>query len=97
MTIGPPLTTRTLTLELPEDLVESLGSVDAAARRAKEALVFELLREGRIGQSRIAELLGISRWDVLDLMGKYGVTQGPRSEADLATDVQQAEKSAARR
>jgi len=87
---------RTVTLELPEELVESLGSAEAAASMAKEALVFELLREGRIGQSRAAALLGITRWDVLDLMAKYGVLQGPRSATELEADARHAERASSR-
>jgi len=52
--------TRTLAVELPEDLVALLGSPELAAAKAKEALVMELLREVKIGQSKAAELLGVS-------------------------------------
>ena len=85
---------RTVALELPEELVESFGSAEAATRRAKEALVVELLRDGRISQSRAGELLGVTRWDVLDLMGRYGVPQGPRTETELAEDAERAERAA---
>lgn len=85
---------RTVSLDLPEEVVESFGSAEAAASRAKEALVIELLRDRRIGQSRAAELLGLTRWDILDLMTKYGVTQGPLTAEELVEDAARAEQAA---
>ena len=85
---------RTVALDLPEELVELFGSAEAAASRAKEALVFELLRDGRIGQSRVTELLGLTRWDVLDLMAEHGVKQGPRTQDELEQDAARAVRAA---
>jgi hypothetical protein len=87
-------TTRTLTLDVPEEVFAALGSEERVALRAREALVMELLRAGQIGQSRAAELLGITRWDVLDLMGTYGITQGPRTTEELVQDAGAAEGAA---
>ncbi len=56
------MATRTIHFDPPDYLVAPLGS-DAA--KAKEALVLELLREARISQGRAAELLGLTRWDIL--------------------------------
>ncbi|MDQ3701141.1 MAG: UPF0175 family protein [Chloroflexota bacterium] len=88
------MATRTLILELPEELVAAFGSPEATVSKATEALVIEVLRQGLIGQSRVAELLGVTRWDVLDLMGKYGVRDGPRSTEELAQDAEHAERAA---
>ena len=87
---------RALVLELPEDVIAALGSPQAAIDKAREALMLELLREGYVGQSRVAELLGISRWAVLDLMARYGIDQGPRDAGELARDVENAERAAER-
>src|SRR4051812_47247750 len=67
-----------LVVELPDELVALLGSPAAAAARAREALVLDLLREGQIGQSHAAELLGLTRWDLLDLMARHQITSGPK-------------------
>jgi hypothetical protein len=83
-----------LALELPEDLVEMLGSSEAAQAIAREAFLFELLREGRIGQSRLAELLGLTRWEVLERLERYGIYQGPRTAEELASDAAVAENTA---
>jgi predicted HTH domain antitoxin len=43
------------------------------AVKAKEAPVMELLREHHISQGKTAEILGMSRYDLFDLMTKYQV------------------------
>ena len=45
-----------LTLDLPAQVVELLGTTPGdAARTAKQAILLHLLREGRISQGRVAE------------------------------------------
>ena len=45
-----------------------------AERKAKDAFVLELLRHGDISGGRAAKLLGISRWDLSDLMSAAGIS-----------------------
>ena len=45
-----------------------------AERKAKEAFVLELLRQGDISAGRAAGLLNISRWDLLELMYEAGIS-----------------------
>ena len=71
------MASQTLTLEVPEELVALLGSPESVAARAKEALVLDLLREARISQGKAARLLGITRWDILDLMVQHQIPSGP--------------------
>jgi predicted HTH domain antitoxin len=59
-------------LELPDDLVVNLQDEEIVAK-AKEAFFMELLREHRISQGRTAELLGITRHELFDLLSKYQV------------------------
>lgn len=73
------MATRTLTLEVPEELIRLVGPPEAAAALAHEALVMELLRRAAISQGTAARLLGRTRWDVLELMGKYNVESGPET------------------
>ena len=77
-----------LTLELPDELIALLGSPEAAAAKAKEALVLELLREARIGQSLAAELPGLTRWDILDLMVLHQIPSGPETPEELRQEVE---------
>ena len=62
-----------ITIELPPDVRAALG--EAAARgEAQQLLVLWALRERHIGESRAAELLGISRWELHDLMNTHGIS-----------------------
>ena len=83
-----PMKTRTLTLELPEELVKLLGSPEAAAAKAREALVLALLREARISQGKAAHLLGLTRWDILDLMAEHHIPSGPETPEELREEVE---------
>jgi predicted HTH domain antitoxin len=86
--------TRGLVVELPDDLVALLGSPEAAAARAKESLVLDLLRGEEISQGKASELLGITRWDVLDLMARYKIESGPKTAEEARQDVEVAERAA---
>jgi predicted HTH domain antitoxin len=78
----------TLTLEVPDELVALFDSPEAAAACAKQALVLDLLREARISQGRAARLLGITRYDVLDLMAQYEIRSGPETAEELREEVE---------
>lgn len=82
----------TVTVELPEELVEEIGSLDALAVQARRALVLDLLRQGRLSQGQVARLLGLTRYDVLDLMAEYQIVSGP-----LTAEKAQRDLDAARR
>jgi hypothetical protein len=79
---------QTLQFDVPDDVLHLLGTPAEARVRAKEALIMSLLREGRIGQSRAAELLGMSRWDVLDLMARHDVASGPETAAEVDAELE---------
>ena len=61
------------TLELPDEVVKHASDKELA-EKAKEALVMELLREHQVSQGKAAEILGISRYDLFDLMSKYRIS-----------------------
>jgi DNA-binding NtrC family response regulator len=71
-------------LDLPEDLLEFLGPESVASQKAKEALVMQLLRRGKLDQSRAAEILDISRAELFELMAEYqvSVTDATREELE---------------
>jgi DNA-binding NtrC family response regulator len=81
--------TRTLTLELPEEIAELLGPPEAAAAKAREMVVLELLREARIGQSMAAQLLGISRAELLDRMAEQRIPSGPETAEEAQREIEE--------
>ena len=82
----------TVTIELPEDLAEELGSPDALANRARKVLVLDLLREGEISQGKAASLLGNTRWEILELMARYHIVSGPLTAEEAERDVEAARR-----
>lgn len=75
-------------LELPEELGELFASEEAAARAVKEALVLDLLNRGEISQGKAAELLGVDRWELFDLLRKHGLPVLDQSPEELRRDME---------
>ncbi|HEY7036070.1 MAG TPA: UPF0175 family protein [Thermomicrobiales bacterium] len=81
------MATQTLTIELPEELLALLGSPEEAATKARETLVADLLREGRISQGQAARALGVTRGDILDLMVRWRVESGPETAEEMRREI----------
>ena len=79
---------KNLTVELPPELVELLGSEEQARRDAKIAVVLDLVRRGRVSRARAAELLGLTLWDLPALLAEYRMPWFDSSPEDLERDVQ---------
>lgn len=65
--------THTITIEYPDELLQETDERRLAAL-AREAFVVRLYEQGLIGSGKGGELLGITRWDFLDLLGTYNVS-----------------------
>lgn len=72
---------RALPIDLPDDLLAAIGE-ERAQSLAREAIVVKLYELGEISTGHAAELLALSRREMLDLLGRHGV-----SEFDDATDI----------
>ena len=72
-------------IELPDVAVQNLRDEEIEAKM-KEAFFMALLREHQISQGKAAELLGIDRHELFDLMGKYRIPV-----IDLSTEELEAE------
>jgi len=77
----------TVTVELPDDLVELLGSAESLAVQARRALVLDLLRQGQVSQGKAARLLGLTRYDILDLMAEYEIPSGPLTAEEMREEI----------
>lgn len=75
------------TLQLP-DIPEEIQA--EAELMAKEAYVMTLVRHGIITSGRAGRLLGMHRLDVIELMGKYGISVfAPQTREELEQEVAQ--------
>lgn len=71
----------TLILELPDAWKQLLGLDNAdAAGRAREMLVIESYREGKISRGQAAEMLGLGFHEAEALFKRYGADQQPAWE-----------------
>jgi predicted HTH domain antitoxin len=59
-------------------------------------LVLDLLREGQISQGKAAELLGINRYEMLDLMARHKIPSGPQTAEEAEREIEAAIRLAQR-
>lgn len=65
---------RRFEITLPDELLAGFGWPDSeVARCVREALVMELVRLDRLSEAQAAEILHLSRWDLLESMNRYQV------------------------
>jgi predicted HTH domain antitoxin len=77
-------------VELPEEVVEWFGWQDKeVAERMRETLVMDLLRRHVVSQGKAAELLGITRHELFDLMTEYRVPVIDLTEEELQRELEQ--------
>ena len=79
-------------VSLPPEVVGGFGWEDSEVpRRVREALVMDLLRLDRLSEAQAANILGLARWELLELMGRYDVPavrmRIEELDRELATEV----------
>jgi hypothetical protein len=73
---------------LPEELVANFGWREAEVpARIREALVMELLRLDRLSEAQAAAILGLNRWQLVDLMGQHRVPAIRMNPKELKQEV----------
>lgn len=78
---------RTITMEVSDELMDLLGSEEEIVKEANQALVMNLVRKGRISKSKAAELLGISLWDLPELLSSYEMPWFTYSKEQMEADM----------
>jgi predicted HTH domain antitoxin len=82
------VTTITVPLTVSDELVSMIGSAEELAERARQALVLDLLRDGEISQGKAAQLLGISRHDMLLMAAQHQIPSGPATIEELNAELE---------
>ena len=75
-------------IPVPEEIIELLGSEDAARQGAHEAFIFDLVRRGKISKGKAAELLGISLWELPELITHYQIPWFRYSPEELPKELE---------
>ena len=87
----------TVSFQLPDDvekqLRQELGDLDIAA---KEAALVELYRQGRLSHGKLAESLGISRYETDALLKRHNVTEDLLTQEEFDQQVNGLRKSLSR-
>ena len=81
---------RTVDVEYPDEALASGLTEDQIKVLAREALYVKLYEQGAISSGRAAQLLSMTRWEFLDLLGRYGVSYLDDS-GDLDEEVRRAQ------
>ena len=84
------MSTKSVTIELPDEILELLGSIETVEAKTRQAIILQLLREGEISQGKAARYLDITRYDILDLMAKYQIPSGPQTTEEIEREIQAA-------
>ena len=75
-------------VSLPPEVVGGFGwNESEVPGRIREALVMELLRLERLSEAQAAAILGIVRWELLELMGRYDVPAVRMSPEELEREL----------
>ena len=72
--------------DLPDDAFGPGFEEETFVSTVKEATVMRLLREARISQGKAAELLGIDRHALFDLLGQYDIPALDLTAEELEQD-----------
>lgn len=81
-----------ITLDISSELIKLFSSKKEAKTEAKQAMVFDLVRRGKISKGKAAELLGINLWDLPELLAQYDIPWFDYSPDDLKHDLEMLEK-----
>ncbi|MBK3332635.1 UPF0175 family protein [Persephonella atlantica] len=71
-------------------IVEVPDELKLNEKEVKTAALVKLYELGKISSGKAAKLLGISRIEFLNLLGKYKVQMEPGTEKELLEDIENA-------
>ena len=78
---------KSISIEIPDELLELLGSEDEIGKEAKRSLVLGLVRRGKISRAKAAELLEINLWDLPATLSEYRIPWFDYSRKQLEDDM----------
>jgi predicted HTH domain antitoxin len=78
---------KSIEILVPEEIVNLLGSEDTVRKEAHAAFILDLVRRGKVSKGKAAELLGISLWDLPDLIAQYQMPWFSYSQEELERDL----------
>ena len=87
------MSTLSFNLKIPRDLIGALDIPEAQLEaRILELVALELFRQERISTGKAAELLGISKWEFIQLLAQQNIPYFTESPEELAAEVAMASR-----
>jgi len=77
-------------LDVPAEVFEEGLSREEFTEAVRRQAVLQLVRNGKLSQGRAAEVLGVSRAELFELMGDEGVDHVNYAPSELAADAEAA-------
>ncbi|WP_447969598.1 UPF0175 family protein [Nitrospira sp. M1] len=77
---------KSLHVEIPPELRACLGSEEEAKHEVRQALVMDLLHQGKISRAKAAELLHVPREEFPNLLSQYRIPWFDTTLKDLEED-----------
>ncbi len=83
----------TISFDLPQEIIERLaaGGLEPGAV-AKESVLVELYRHGKISHGELAHSLGLSRYETDGVLNRHNVTEDLITSQELARQVERLRK-----
>lgn len=79
----------TVELELPRDLLGALEVVEhELGPELKRLIALRLFQEERISSGKAAELLGLSKAEFIDLLGRHGIAHFTETPGEVEAQVE---------
>jgi len=63
---------KTINIGFPEEVVELYGE-EELKRSVRKLSVLDLVKKGKLSSGKAAEILGMARWDFMELMLEYDI------------------------
>ena len=63
---------KTISIEFPEEIIELFGEEELKSS-VRKLSVLDLVKKGKLSSGKAAEILGITRWDFMELMSEYDI------------------------
>lgn len=82
-----------LRISVPDEFLSFWGSEKAALEEVQKLFVLGLVRKKKISQGKGAELLGMNRWNFMDLMAEYNIPAVDMKPEELGKGVRNFRKA----
>jgi hypothetical protein len=77
-------------LDLPTDIFDDNFKAQDFATRLRELAILELLRAKRLHEHEAQRMLGVERWELVELMERYGITPTEKLFEEISSELRRA-------